>query len=127
MTDLTGDVIDSRDMLERLQELEYLIEAYGDNKEAYDSEYGDLVAEKKDLEEAIKDAREICSDFDHGEPLIADDYFVKYAKELASDCGYEASTEWPERCIDWEMAADQLKEDYSEISLNETIYWIRSI
>lgn len=50
--------------------------------------------------------------------LINDDYFQTYAEEHAKDCdmvGREAS--WPSRHIDWEAAAEELKQDYSAVEV----------
>jgi hypothetical protein len=58
--------------------------------------------------------------------LIADDYFVYYAKELAEECGMvkEGAT-WPNNCIDWEKAASALQDDYLCFDIEGKRYWIR--
>ncbi len=58
--------------------------------------------------------------------LINDNYFESYAKELAEDCGMVSSdTSWPNNHIDWEAAADALKEDYSQVDYDNETYWYR--
>ena len=85
---------------------------------------------------ALKDFVESASgygDWDHGETFIADSYFEEYAEELAEDiCGKAVrEAEWPFNHIDWEAAAEQLKQDYTSYELpgnggNTVTYWARS-
>lgn len=67
---------------------------------------------------------------DHGnsyEPtLIADDDFEDYARELAEDIGAAPSVGWPGSYIDWEAAADALRQDYTTVEYDGTTYQIRS-
>lgn len=50
--------------------------------------------------------------------LINDDYFQTYAEELAKDCGMvDREASWPNRHIDWEAAAEELKQDYSAVEV----------
>lgn len=50
--------------------------------------------------------------------LINDDYFQTYAEELAKDCGMvNREAAWPNRHIDWEEAAEELKQDYSAVEV----------
>lgn len=57
--------------------------------------------------------------------LIAEDSFVQYAQELADDLG-RVVVEWPLYCIDWERAADDLKQDYAEVTFEGDTYLIRN-
>jgi hypothetical protein len=67
------------------------------------------------------------SEWSHGEALIAEHYFTAYAEELAEDIGVlKCATEWPSRHIDWEAAAEKLKEDYTELTFGSTTYYARS-
>lgn len=76
---------------------------------------------------AINDEGEGYGDWRHGETLIRDSYFEKYAQELAEDIGViKPDLNWPYDCIDWEKAADQLKQDYSSIEIEGDTYWMRS-
>ncbi len=63
------------------------------------------------------------------ETLISEDYFPKYAKEYAEDMGFIntrgfAGITWPLTCIDWDVAADELKEDFTEIDYHGHTYYI---
>jgi len=102
------DVIDSRDIIEAI-------------------ESGDLDADdQKAFEELAKEA-EGSPDWEHGETLIRDSYFEEYAQELAEDTGMVKGDEgWPLNHIDWEAAADELKNDYFSVDFDGVEYWIRS-
>jgi hypothetical protein len=50
----------------------------------------------------------------------------EYAEQLAEDIGaINKNATWPNDCIDWEKAADQLKQDYTEVDFDGVAYWIR--
>jgi len=58
--------------------------------------------------------------------LIEDDYFIQYTMQLVEDTGFINNiTAWPYSCIDWECAADALKDDYSSIDIDGFTYWYR--
>jgi len=154
-------VIDSRDVIERIQYLEdernTLEEAVTDANNAItdldpvgneedetqaESDVRDMLADAqaalKEWDEgdegkelvalkALADEAEGCGDWAHGETLIADSYFTEYAEELASDIGdYDPrNVRWPYTCIDWEKAADELKQDYTSVDFDGETYWIR--
>lgn len=104
----TDDVIDSRDVIDALED------------EDLESE------ERKALEDLAEEA-EGSPDWPHGETLIRDSHFEEYARELAEDTGMIKGDEsWPLNCIDWEEAADQLKQDYFSVDFDGVDYWIRS-
>ena len=115
-----GDnIIHSRDIIARIEELENLKDDAEANEEDLD-----------ELEELLALAEEgsaASSDWRYGEPLIADHYFERYARELAEDIGaIDRNATWPNNCIDWEHAARELQHDYSSIGFGAEEYWIRS-
>jgi antirestriction protein len=129
-----ADVIDSRDVIERIEELK---------GERADIERGgepgqDMTATLAEWD-ASEDGEELTrlnmlaaecegySDWKYGEALIADHYFKEYAQELAEDIGaVQRDAMWPNQYIDWDAAADALKQDYSSVEYGSTTYWIRS-
>jgi hypothetical protein len=146
----TDDVIDSRDVISRIEELEDLkkivddcYERLGiliseeDEVKKVDAARADLEAAKEDFSEeeeveladlqSLAEEASSSSDWDIGEMLIHDSYFEEYVKELASDIGVisEDLNEWPIRHIDWEEAADELKQDYIEVDFDGETYWIK--
>ena len=65
---------------------------------------------------------------DFSPTLIAEGYFVQYARDLAEEVGCYGLTEgssWPLNCIDWERAAVELAWDYESVSLFGFDYLIR--
>lgn len=109
------DILDSRDVDERIEELE-------DDDELLEDETDELEALKTLQEEG----QGYCCDWKHGATLIRDSYFKEYAEELAGDIGaIDPSAGWPLSCIDWEQAATELQIDYSSIDFDGIDYWIR--
>ena len=119
--DGTEDVIDSRDIIERYDELAVL-ETLTD----------DELAEKTALEK-LRAEGESSPDWDYGEQLIRESYFEDYIEQLIDDCYPEvskalASSEWPMRHLklDIEDAAQEAKVDYFEVEFNGSTYLIRA-
>ncbi len=112
------DMIDSRDVIERIEELETdaeELEAIGGREE--------LTA----LKALAAEGADYASDWHHGEALIQDTYFEEYARELANDIGaINSDASWPNNCIDWERAARELQMDYTSIDFDGVEYWVRS-
>ena len=123
--DNNQDIIDSRDVIERLEELESdrecaiedgtLTEWTDENGEEYDS-----------LKALVEDASG-SPDWEYGEALIRRSYFRDYAQELAEDCGMmPKDLSWPCTCIDWEQAARELEMDYFSVDFGGVEYLIRA-
>lgn len=108
------DLIDSRDVIARVEELE-------DNEERDEDEEEELTALRALAEEAAG-----CGDWEHGETLIRDSYFEDYARELADDLGLIKDAGWPYTCIDWGKAATDLQIDYTSVEFDGVTYWLRS-
>jgi len=156
--DNTQDIIDSRDVIARIEELEGELEALQEavtEAEEELAEYEDDMKwseEHKAAKEALKDAKreleewkeseeaeeleklkalagegEGSPDWNYGETLIRDSYFTEYAEQLAQDtCDMGKAEDWPFRYIDWEAAAEELKQDYFSIDFDGVDYWIRA-
>lgn len=119
-TDISNqdDTIDSRDVLARIEELE-AVRA----DELAEAHIAELTALKKLADEASPYA----PDWHHGCTLIRDSYFADYARDLAEDITqYDSAKErWPYTCIDWEKAANELKQDYTSVDFDGVTYWVR--
>ncbi len=121
----TDDVIDSRDVIERIEELEAEIEI-DSSEEVYINNIEELATLKALAEEAS------CRpDWLYGEMLIRDSYFEEYAQEyaqeLTEDCGMVTEgANWPNNCIDWEQAARELQQDYMSVEFDGITYWMRA-
>lgn len=113
--DNTEDLIDSRDVIARIEELE-------NDVDASDEERAELDALRRLADEASGHAE----DWEHGETLIRDSYFKQYAMQLADDIGAVPSEySWPTSCIDWDQAARELQIDYTAVEFDGVTYWIR--
>jgi hypothetical protein len=116
--DLTADIIDVRDIIARIEEIE-------DNGNGADKiEHNHLISIMDDLEGLGGDEQW------RGEwypvTLIRDSYFKDYAQEFAEDIGaVKSDAEWPHTCIDWEHAARELQYDYTSIEIDDVTYWTR--
>ena len=120
--DLTADIIDVRDIIARVEELESDVDAIGE---------GEHIAEWKALTSILVDLQGMGGDEKwrgHWYPLtlIRESYFRTYAEELADDIGaVPRNAQWPLTCIDWEQAARELRYDYSAIDIDGATYWTR--
>lgn len=122
------DIIDTRDLVEYVEA--HNEAARDENGEPRSIDGSDDGYEPGDWDHRLlllaEQAEDYCVDYHHGETLIHEDYFVEYAKELANDIGaVNADAGWPARHIDWEAAADSLKEDYEEFTVEGTTYYGR--
>lgn len=131
------DIIDSRDLIARIEELEGEIAELEEERDELGEERIDRIdeirgeleimkADLKALKEFASEA-EYGADFEFGEALIRDSYFVEYAQELAEDLGYiNKEVSWPYTALDWEKAAEELKQDYRSADFDGIEYWIRA-
>ena len=139
--DNSQDVLDSRDVIARIEELreerEELQEAL---REAIENRSGPVGAETAAvseweeenggelaaLESFAAECEGYCSDWEHGEQLVRDSYFTTHAQELAEECGdMDSAARWPYTCIDWDQAARELQQDYSSAEFDGVTYWFR--
>jgi len=128
------DIIDSRGVIARISYLEDEVESLYESAKADDTEltresFLDDCEEFKELDSLRALAKEASGspDWTYGETLIRDSYFENYARELAEDIGVmKADASWPNNFIDWEAAADALKEDYRMVDFGGEEYWIRA-
>jgi hypothetical protein len=99
--------------------------------------YRDDLIDSRDLDEAYEQAMEndehvswfkslrdeVMNTFDEvtirdGVTLVHERYFKEYAKQLAEDIGATSSNAaWPLYHIDWDAAAEELKQDYCEVDV----------
>lgn len=111
--EITGgeDILDPRDIAERLK---YLTR---ERDRLEGSQLEEIDALQEVVDEGIDDT------------LVHEDYFREYAEELAVDIGAIDRSQrdhWPYTCIDWEQAAEELKQDYSVIDIRGGTYYYRS-
>ena len=144
----SDDVIDSRDVIARIEELQDAKEEFVLNESMIPEDVNpnpsweevaiasnDAESRWEDTDEgqelksllALQDQAEgYASDWKYGESLIRDSYFEDYAKELAEDTGaIDKNLSWPNNCIDWKQAARELQMDYTSVEFDGVTYWIR--
>lgn len=118
--DGTEDVLDSRDIIERMEELQ----RNGGLTEDEEEELAALAA--------LADQAESSPDWSYGEQLIRESYFEEYTQQLVDDCYPEVaealtSSNWPMTCLkmDWKQASRDLMTDYTHVEFNGSTYLIR--
>ena len=127
-------ILDTRDLQERLEELEDELttleddvnEAEGEDKEQAEKDLQEWKEseEGRELEE-LKAISEEVSEWKDGNTLIPDYDFVEYCQELLEDIG-DLPKDLPWYiAIDWEQTADNLRDDYSEVGYQGTTYYYR--
>ena len=124
MFDMNQDFFDSRDVIERLEELEALKDLISEGEASPED-----IAEWEESEEEYNTLREFADeashvpDWEYGETFIREDRFVDYVEELVKDCYDLNIPDWV--AIDWETTADSVKIDYSEFELDGVTYYAR--
>ncbi len=118
---LNDDVIDSRDIEERIVELEKDNNLTDQDKEELDQ----LTAIKKDVEDYSSD------DWEDGIIFVSQYYWQDYCKDFAYDCGYiedidRVNTNPLIYCVDWEKWASEMKYDYTSTEINKVDYYFRA-
>lgn len=119
------DVIDSRDVIERIEELQEERDAYEEDGSGTWGE--DDAAELASLEALQDEAEGYSEDWRYGATLIRDSYFVQYCRELVKDIG-DIPSDLPSYLannIDWQGVADDLRVDYTEVDFDGVTYLIR--
>lgn len=85
--------------------------------------------EQMDWDE-LQDLEQCLIDFWHGEIMVPENEFTAYARELAEDIGYTGCNadgqSWPYNHIDWESAANELRQDYMELEWRGQTYLARA-
>ena len=110
------DIIDSRDIIARIEHLESL-----EPDEIEDEEQEELDALK-----ALSDECEGYGDWQYGETLISRDYFVEYVQDMLADCGMIPKDLPSFVEIDWQATADNIEHDYMTVEFDGVDYLMRS-
>jgi len=109
----TEDIIDSRDVITRLEYLEGI-----ERDEEEEEEF-------KALSAFAKEAEDYAEDWLHGAALIHESYFTTYVQEMLEQC-CEIPRDLPHYIvIDWEATAQNIRIDYTEIDFDGQAYLVR--
>lgn len=153
MTDISNhdDVIDSRDVIARIEELEQEYEGLKEELdgaieewEARDPEDNEAALHRsmmfaqealadwndnnKDELASLKNLAEQCEGYgnwDHGETLIRRSHWVDYVQELLEDIGDIPKDLPGYLVIDWEATARNIEADYMTVDFDGVEYLIR--
>ena len=129
--DLTADIIDVRDIIARIEELDSVLETPIEDGVWSDEDRKDAASELRLLTVLMEDLEGMGGDEQwrgnwYPVTLINNMYFKTYAQELAEEIGaVDTDAKWPNNCIDWDMAARELKHDYSIVLVDGNTYWTR--
>jgi hypothetical protein len=112
----TDNIIDSREVNERITELEEQRDAYNEQPDCDDVDWKMLHKdEHEELEHlvALRDDLEGYCEWDAGETLINRSYFVEYVEEMCKDIGAIPRNIPSYIEIDWEATAANIETDYT--------------
>ena len=127
--DLSADIIDVRDIIERVEELEGLLgneEGTDEGWQGTDAEWDELAM----LQVLMADLRGNGGDEQwRGDwyplTLIREPYFVDYVRELLEDCG-DIPKDLPHYIhIDWQATARDVGMDYTSTEIDGVTYFYR--
>ena len=135
------DVIDVRDVIARVEELEGepTVNAAGecyycgiDTKEGdEDHEPSCEILELQRLTALLEDLKGNGGDEEWRDSwypllLVRDSHFKDFAQQEAEDLDLiKANASWPNNCIDWDQAARELQMDYTSTEFDGVTYWYR--
>ena len=134
----TQDVIDSRDIIARIKELEAELADLEAEVDDTNTEIEEAKVELADWQEfnadeltalkSLAEEAEASPDWEHGEALIRDSYFTEYCEEMCGDIG-DIPRELPwyiANHIDWDGVAREIQADYMEVDFDGVSYFIRA-
>lgn len=122
MFDMNQDYFDSRDVIDRIEELESM----GDSAEAKGADQEVIGQWSIGLEDELARLKEFAQsvgsdDWEFGMTFIADSYFTEYAEDFCK--GVADLPDFVASNINWAGVADDLRADYSEYELDGNTYY----
>lgn len=120
------DYFDSRDVVERVAKIESLPDWSRDAELRLERLV--LVGVLDELLEYFPASKwsDVRTDVNNGVSGFAEHYAEDWAEEFAYDTGAVERGSWVERFIDWEKVADSLKEDYYEVEILGSTFYLQS-
>ena len=129
--DLSADIIDVRDIIARVEELESDIEDMTETEHTGHQATADALAEELTALRALLGELAGAGGDEQWRgdwypvTLIRESYFVDYVQELLEDCG-DIPKNLPHYIhIDWERTARDIRVDYSGADFHGVTYWFR--
>ena len=133
------DVIDSRNIIERINELESEFESLEDailsaedNEDEDEKERAQKELDEWEYKEELESLRKLqdeaegySDDWKYGATLIRESYFIEYCQEMLEDIG-DLPKDLPSYiAIDWDQTAENLKVDYTIVDFDGVDYYVR--
>ena len=121
------DVIDSRDIIERISELHAERDDHDGSSSVtpWHEEFPEDATELSALEALAEEAEQYAADWSYGEMLVRDSYFVEYTQQMLEDCGDIPENLPSYLVIDWDATARNVRTDYTAVDFGGVTYWIR--
>lgn len=113
-------ILDSRDLEKEAEDL---------RERRDDPDLNDPLDEEEECRlEAIEALADMgIPDWAYGAQLIHEDSFEDYARDYAESIGaIEEDGRWPTYHIDWEAAANDLKQDFTEVEFDGSTYYVHA-
>lgn len=140
--DYSADIIDTRDLVDRFNELEEelgefegILALYNSKASQYDTleQFKDWYSDEYELYKELEKLRELQEDlsgadenFEDGIILIAEEYFTAYCKDLVEEIGdAPVLPSYMVVDIDWDATADNLRVDYYDVTIDGNTYLYR--
>lgn len=96
---------------------------YGSPKDWSEEDWEELQALKS---LAVEGESATGAGWESGKALVHESYFTEYAEDSAESIyGFDSSI-WPFTHINWELAADELKQDYHRLDFGGETFYVRS-
>lgn len=126
----SDDIIDVRDIIDRIEELETELEGLGSEGDAEANNRAEDWSELQTLTAIMDDLKGYGGDEQwrgdwYPVTLIRESYFTDYTQEMLEDCGTipRDLPHWVH--IDWEATAREVKVDYSSVEIDGVTYFYR--
>jgi len=117
----TDDYIDSLDVIADIEELQEKLAGEPDKWTAREELQDEL-----DILQAFADQGRAFDDWEYGLQFIHEDFFQDFCEEYVRDSGdIDSVPEFIVNAIDWEIVADSMREDYTEVEFDGQVYLTR--
>lgn len=136
-----ADIVDSRNIVDRVNELQDQQMAHHEDQEDQDPDDRvpwsavdpDAADELRELEELLAQLRNVGGDTpEGGQALIRENYLSDYVKELYMECTdrdllkrVTEQLEGPWKHVDWAAVAEDERSDYTEVTWAGVTYYVR--
>lgn len=126
----TGRLVDNDELLALANEIEAAADTLTTWGEASQEAAEALANWDEFNQEELKALQSLESagipEWEYGTTLVRDSYFTEHAVNEADSIFGIDFNQWPYTCIDWEQAATELQQDYTQVDFDGVTYWVRA-